>query len=123
MFYEDIVTWFFVVVVLVGLFLNARRHWSGFIFWMVSNVYWFWHTYRIGQHAQAVLFAVYFCFSAYGIWSWRKKQKQEREHNTIVNKQLSKLLHDNTVMAKYIRQTAPRANKKKKSAVVKEDKK
>lgn len=66
-----------VVVALLGVYLNARRKWQGFLFWLVSNAWWCWHNVTIGEHPQAVLFAIFWLVTLYGIYQWRKKSTAE----------------------------------------------
>ena len=88
-------TWLIVTIALVGIFLNARGKWQGFLFWLISNAYWCWHNLTIGEYAQAVLFAGFFFLSAYGISLWRKPQKPSQK---VINfcKQILKLKHIKT---------------------------
>ena len=64
------------VIALTGVFLNARGKWQGFLFWLVSNVCWCWHNIKLGEYAQAVLFAVCWVLTVYGIWCWRWRGKR-----------------------------------------------
>lgn len=61
--------WLIVVIALIGIVLNVRRRWQGFLFWLISNGWWFWHNLVIGEYAQAVLFFVFWILSVYGIYN------------------------------------------------------
>ena len=65
------------VLALLGVYLNARRKWQGFLFWLVSNAWWCWHNVTIGEHPQAVLFVIFWLATLYGIYQWRKKSTAE----------------------------------------------
>jgi len=67
-------SWLIVVIALVGIVLNVRRKWQGFLFWLISNAWWFWHNLVIGEYAQAVLFFVFWVLSVYGICNWKRKE-------------------------------------------------
>lgn len=66
--------WLIVVIALVGIVLNVRRKWQGFLFWLVSNAWWCVHNIAIGEYAQAVLFFVFWVLSVYGIHNWKRKE-------------------------------------------------
>ncbi len=68
-------TWLIAIIALIGVFLNVQGKWQGFLFWLISNAYWCWHNLTIGEYPQAVLFAMFFLLSAYGVKLWRKPQK------------------------------------------------
>ena len=69
----ELLHWLIVLIVVIGAGLNVRRKWQGFIFWLVSNGYWCRHNIVIGEYAQAVIFAMFFLLSVYGIWHWRRQ--------------------------------------------------
>jgi len=69
------VAWIVTVIALTGAFLNIKKRWEGFALWMISNGFWCLVNIGIEQYPQAVLFAVFFLLSAYGVVLWRKPQK------------------------------------------------
>lgn len=64
--------WLIVVIALIGVVLNVRRKWQGFLLWLISNAWWCWHNLVIGEYAQALLFGVFWGLSIYGIYNWKK---------------------------------------------------
>ena len=66
--------WFITLIALAGVVLNVRRKWQGFLFWLISNAWWFGHNLKIGEYAQAVLFGFFWGLSIYGIYSWKRKE-------------------------------------------------
>ena len=117
-------SWFIVVIALVGVFLNARGKWQGFLFWLVSNAFWFRHNIIIAEYAQAALFGIFWFLSLYGISQWQRKHKAvERQlfkavrgTRQLSSKQMKKLLRQNVSMSSFIR-TLP--NKRLKTKVPK----
>lgn len=112
-------TWAVTVLALVGLYLNVKGRWQGFLLWIFSNAFWCVHNAHIEQWAQSVLFGVFFIISAVGIWQWRKASpraslvdrlraadiaiktlsrdlEKAKEKQKLTNKQISKLLWENT---------------------------
>lgn len=67
--------WIITIIAITGVVLNARCKWYGFLFWLISNAWWCWHNYVIGEHAQSVLFGAFWLLSLYGIYRWRKSQR------------------------------------------------
>lgn len=106
-----ITNWVMVVVALTGAFLNVRRKWYGFVFWLVSNAWWTVHHSCLEEWPQAFTFAVFWLLSAYGISAWRKTTKEveetiqqtKSETRQISNKQISNLLQQNISMSSFIR--------------------
>ena len=79
-------SWLIVVIALVGIVLNVQRKWQGFLFWLVSNAWWFQHNLVIGEYAQAVLFFVFWILSVYGIYCWKRKESNYGgQKNSIKN--------------------------------------
>ena len=64
-------------IALCGTFLNAERNKVGFVFWLISNLYFSIRFYVIGEYAQSVLFLVYFILAIKGIFVWTKKENSE----------------------------------------------
>lgn len=117
-------TWFVVAIALVGVFLNARGKWQGFLFWLISNAFWCHHNIIIDEYAQAALFGIFWFLSLYGISQWQRKHKAVerqfskaiRETREFSSKQMEKLLRENMGMRSFI-STLP--NKKLKIRVSK----
>ena len=66
------------IIALGGVILNVKRKWQGFLLCLVSNGWWFWHNITIGEYCQAVLFAVFWLLSLYGIYKWRHRSQKAR---------------------------------------------
>ena len=62
--------WLIAVAALVGVWLNIRKHVACFWIWALTNATWTVVDYQHGIYPQAVLQAVYFVLSVYGIWQW-----------------------------------------------------
>lgn len=103
-------SWFIVAIALVGVFLNTRGKWQGFLFWLISNAFWCRHNIIIGEYAQAVLFGIFWFLSLYGISQWQRKHKAVerqlsaavRETRELGSKQMERLLRENTGMRLFI---------------------
>jgi len=68
-------TWIIAIVALVGAWLNARTNIFGFVLWIFTNGFWVYHNVRIGQYAQAILYAAFLLMAIYGLIKWNKKIK------------------------------------------------
>lgn len=67
--------WILSVLSVVGAVLNAKLHWSGFVFWLASNAGWVIYDLHAHNYPQAALFFIYFGISLYGLISWLRKGK------------------------------------------------
>ncbi|NIS54465.1 MAG: nicotinamide mononucleotide transporter [Phycisphaerae bacterium] len=65
--------WFIAAIALMGVYLNTRCKWQGFLLWLISNAWWCCHNVSIGEYAQAMLFGAYWFLSLYGIFNWKRK--------------------------------------------------
>jgi len=65
-----IITWMLTVISLIGVVLNIYKDKHCFYLWAVSNSLWCVIDYKKGIYAQAVLMAIYFCLSIWGILKW-----------------------------------------------------
>lgn len=71
--------WLIAGIALAGLIFNIRHNRFGFLLWIVSNVYWFGHNMVIDEHAQAVLYLIFFCMSVCGFLNWGEQQRKLAE--------------------------------------------
>ena len=69
-------TWLLTVLSVIGVVLNARKDIRGFYFWIFGNLGWVVVNLHKGIYAQVALFAFYFLMCIYGIYTWRKKEKE-----------------------------------------------
>jgi hypothetical protein len=63
--------WLLTVLSLIGVVLNIKKKRSCFVIWAFTNASWAVIDYQAGLHAQAALFAVYFCLAIWGLVEWR----------------------------------------------------
>jgi len=122
-----IMMWLVVAVALAGAFLNTRGKWQGFLLWLISNAWWCWYNIIAGEYPQVFLFGVFWFISLYGIFQWRKIQREIKNYKQAVkdfgqtrtnereltNKQLALLLEENTYL-RNILQGMPYHKKAKK---------
>ena len=71
------VYWLTSLASLAAVWLNIRRRVECFAIWTVTNAVWTVADWSHGLHAQAVLQAVYFTLSLYGIWQWSRPSKTQ----------------------------------------------
>ena len=74
----NVSNWIFSGVGLAGTLINAEKSKWGFIFWLVSNLYMTIRFFVIQEYAQSALFLCYFALAIRGLFSWTKKEKQEK---------------------------------------------
>ena len=70
-------TWIIVTIALIGTILNARQKWQGFLFWFVSNGWLCVYNATISEYAQSSLFGAYLLLTVYGIYCWKKKERNQ----------------------------------------------
>ena len=64
--------WLTAFISLFGVVLNIRKRVACFYLWSISNAIWVYADLVHGLLPQAILMAVYFVLSLWGIWSWRR---------------------------------------------------
>jgi len=72
------ITWIITILALIGSILNIKKRRECFILWILTNLYWIIHDFRIGEQAQGVLFMTYSIFSIWGFIEWSKGPKVSR---------------------------------------------
>lgn len=70
----DILTWFMVVIALIGTYLNAKKSIHGFYFWVFSNTVFTLICFGQKFYPQAFLFGVYTLLAIKGIFEWSKSE-------------------------------------------------
>lgn len=75
--------WIIVFIAFAGVVLNIKKHWVCFLFWLISNGYWFVYNIRITEYAQASIYGVFFVLSIYGLISWRKPKKLKANQKKV----------------------------------------
>lgn len=68
-------SWVMTAIAFTGTLINAEKNKLGFVFWLVSNLYFCIRFFYIGEYAQSMLFFAYFILAIRGIISWTKKEK------------------------------------------------
>ena len=68
-------TWILVICVMIGDYLNIKKKWHGFIFWIITDGTFAVINFRQGENAEACVFAMYTIFAIYGIYAWKIKKK------------------------------------------------
>ena len=71
-----IVFWFVAALSLWGVWLNIRKRSECFLCWMVSSAVWTYADATHGLLPQALVQAIYFLMSAYGLLHWRRHEPQ-----------------------------------------------
>ncbi len=66
------ITWSLSAISMVGAILNVKKRPSSFAFWVVSNWGWVLVSAYRNDWAQASMWVLYGCISAWGLCSWRK---------------------------------------------------
>jgi len=64
--------WLLVILVIFGDYLNVRKDWRGFIFWILADGSLCIVNLCDGDFAQASVFGLYAFFATWGILKWRK---------------------------------------------------
>ena len=68
-------TWFVAALSLIATVANVKKQRWCFAVWMLTNLVWAVYDWRIGAHAQSLLFSAYFVISAWGFVSWREGRR------------------------------------------------
>ena len=61
----------FTTLALIGVVLNIRKSYYGFVFWMASNLAFALQSFFLGVYNMTLLFLVQFLFSAWGLYTWK----------------------------------------------------
>jgi nicotinamide riboside transporter PnuC len=69
----DFIIWAVAILDIIGVVVNIRQNRWGFFIWIFTNLFLAGINYNIGQYAQSVLFLVYFIFSVWGWFAWKKE--------------------------------------------------
>lgn len=71
-------TWAATIVALVGTVLNCKQIRACFYLWMVTNLMWFGYDVFMCLYSRALLDAVQFVLAVYGVYEWKKLEKESR---------------------------------------------
>ncbi len=62
--------WIMVALALYGTWLNAKRNRTGFIYWIITNLWFSGFNAYIGNYPIATLFFTYLILAVYGYRKW-----------------------------------------------------
>lgn len=71
--------WIVFVAAVCGAVFNIYKRPEGFVIWLITNAFWIYHNYTLGETAQACQYIVFFLLSAGGLWTWTKSPSK-KEH-------------------------------------------
>jgi nicotinamide riboside transporter PnuC len=71
----NILTFILTILALIGVILNIKKNSFCFVIWVFTNVSWSIVDFYKGIPLQGILFAVYTLLSVYGIFQWRKNER------------------------------------------------
>ena len=72
---SEIVLWLFTGIALLGSYFNATmRVKLSYFLWFVSNFFFLWHNFHVGELQQGILFAFYLFTSIVGIKNTYKQE-------------------------------------------------
>lgn len=75
-----LITWMLTGLSITGVILNIKRKQGmSYGLWSVTNIGWCIVDYQAGLSSQAMLFAVYFCLSLWGVWEWHQTKVKQKE--------------------------------------------
>lgn len=63
--------WLLVFLILIGDFLNIKKKWQGFIFWILVDGILSYENFRSENYVESVVFGLYVVFAIYGVAVWR----------------------------------------------------
>jgi nicotinamide riboside transporter PnuC len=78
-----LITGLLTVAALIGVVLNIQKKQSCFYIWLVTNVSWAVIDFYKGIPMQGLLFSVYAVLAVWGIYSWRKGERNDKADKTI----------------------------------------
>jgi nicotinamide riboside transporter PnuC len=68
-------TWLITILALVGTIANVHKQRWCFVVWLITNMAWAIHNYKIGEYAQSALFATYWLLAVWGLRIWKKERE------------------------------------------------
>ena len=77
--FVQLFSWTFVALSLLGNVFVIKKNVIGQWIWAVSNIGWVAYDLYIGAYSQAFLFAVYLGLCVWGIMSWTRSAKAEKQ--------------------------------------------
>jgi nicotinamide riboside transporter PnuC len=73
---DEIFKWSFVLLSLIGYYLNAKKNKWCFIIWVICSVGWISVSVLNHEWALTANFSMYLCFEIYGFIQWNKDEKK-----------------------------------------------
>ena len=67
----DPLFYIFTALAFIGMILNIKKSYLGFVFWMASNLAFAFQSLFLGVYNMTLLFLVQFTFSVWGLYSWK----------------------------------------------------
>jgi hypothetical protein len=67
-------SYFFVIITIIGLVLNVKKNKYNFYFLMSANLFFIINGILNNSMYEIFLFSAYFCLGIYGMIEWNKKQ-------------------------------------------------
>ena len=64
--------WSVTIASIIGTIANIYKKRWGFGVWLITNLCWTAYDIHLGVWSQALLFVVYSCLAAWGLWKWKE---------------------------------------------------
>lgn len=77
-----IIQWTMTFVAVIGTICNSYRKRSGFIFWIISNIFWIIYDLYKKEYAQAGIFIFNTFMNIVGFFKWKRLEVKE-EHKEL----------------------------------------
>lgn len=75
----DLLGYIVTAIAIIGSILNARQKWYGFIFWIVSNIFFIILNWMDSNYYEVIFFGFCLVLCIYGIYQWKKDRKTNIE--------------------------------------------
>lgn len=76
-----IISWIMTGLTIVGTVLNSFQKKAGFIFWLISNLFWTYINVQSGLYAQAAVYVFNSVMCLVGIVQWKKRDREVKSDN------------------------------------------
>lgn len=75
-----ILQWSMTFVAVLGTICNSYRKRSGFVFWIISNIFWIIYDLSKKEYAQAAIFIFNTIMNVIGFFKWRKLEISDKQN-------------------------------------------
>ena len=75
------ISWSMTAVGIIGTILNSYQKRSGFIFWLISNVFWIVFNIQNTSYAQAAVYAFNSAMCIIGLYKWKKINDTDKQNS------------------------------------------